>query len=152
MSPTPSPIDVFIHSAPAADWQVWAAFAPLIAAVVAGLIAAAALMQKRRADNRAEWWRRAQWALDASLSKESSKSELGQKAIEFLAKSRLAIKHRRSGQVDTDAIPPSRRPASVTPEERKVQIAAARARVSLDKLTGDVTEEWIIALSKEKPE
>lgn len=61
-------------------------------------------------------------------------------------------KHLRPSCAETDEIAPSRRPASVTPEERKVQIAAAKARVTLDKLTGDQTEEWIIALSKEQPE
>lgn len=59
---------------------------------------------------------------------------------------------RRPAQSDVDSIAPSRRPASVTPQERKVQIAAAKARVTLDKLTGDVTPDWIIALSKEQPE
>lgn len=90
MNPTPSPIDVIVHASPAADWQVWAAFAPLIAAVVAGLIAGAALWQKRRADNRSEWWRRAQWALNASLSKNPSEAEMGQKAIDLLGRSKLA--------------------------------------------------------------
>ena len=89
-SPSPSPLEVIVHAAPAADWQVWAAFAPLMAAVVAGLIAAAALWQKRRADNRSEWWRRAQWALDASTSTNASQAEMGQKAIELLGGSRLA--------------------------------------------------------------
>jgi hypothetical protein len=44
----------------------------------------------------------------------------------------------------------SRRPASVSPEDRRVQIAAAKARFTLDKLTGDVTDEWITALSQGK--
>ncbi len=60
---------------------------------------------------------------------------------------------RRKGQVsDCDAVAPSRRPASVKPEDRRVQIAAAKARITLDRLTGDPTPEWIIALSKEQPE
>lgn len=63
-----------------------------------------------------------------------------------------ATDHRRSSRADTDAIQPSRRPASVDPAQRKVQIAAAQARVTLDKLTHDVTPDWIIALSKEQPE
>lgn len=90
-SPPPTPLDVFVHNAPAADWQVWAAFAPLIAAIVAALIAGAALWQKHRADNRAEWWRRAQWALDASMAKDNAtRAEMGQKAINLLAQSKLA--------------------------------------------------------------
>ncbi|WP_422758936.1 hypothetical protein [Paenarthrobacter sp. C1] len=58
----------------------------------------------------------------------------------------------RHAQSNADSIAPSRRPASVSPQDRKVQIAAAKARITLDKLTGDVTPDWIIALSKEKPE
>ena len=81
---------MIVHSSQAADWHVWAAFAPLMAAVIAGLIAAAALLQKRRADNRAEWWRRAQWALDSSISPIKTQAEMGQKAIELLGQSHLA--------------------------------------------------------------
>lgn len=89
-TPSPSPIDVVVHNAPVADWQVWAAFAPLIAAVIAALIAVVTLWQRRRADNRAEWWRRAQWALDASMSDEPKRAEMGQQAINLLARSKLA--------------------------------------------------------------
>jgi hypothetical protein len=59
---------------------------------------------------------------------------------------------RRLFESGTEHVIPSRRPASVAPEDRKVQIAAAKARLTLDRLTGDETPEWIIALSKEKPE
>jgi hypothetical protein len=52
----------------------------------------------------------------------------------------------------TEVIAPSRRPALVNPADRRVQIAAAKARVTLDKLTGDHTPDWVIALSKETPE
>ncbi|MET4144213.1 hypothetical protein [Arthrobacter sp. UYCo732] len=89
-TPSPTPLDVIVHTAPAADWQVWAAFAPLIAAIIAALIAGAALWQKRRADNRAEWWRRAQWALDASMSDHRARKEMGQQAINILGQSKLA--------------------------------------------------------------
>lgn len=71
---------------------MWAAFAPLIAAVVAGLIAAAALWQKRRADNRAEWWRRAQWGLDASFDSDPDRQAMGLAVLEVLAASRLATR------------------------------------------------------------
>lgn len=62
------------------------------------------------------------------------------------------VTRRKSPQSSVDSIAPSHRPASVSPQDRKVQIAAAKARITLDKLTGDVTPDWIIALSKEKPE
>lgn len=89
MTPTPPPI-VILQAAPAEAWQIWAAFAPLIAAVVAGLIAAAALWQKRRADNRAEWWRRAQWGLDASFDADPDRQSMGLAVLEVLAASKLA--------------------------------------------------------------
>jgi hypothetical protein len=62
------------------------------------------------------------------------------------------VTRRKPDQSSTDSIAPSRRPASVSPQDRKVQIAAAKARITLDRLTGDLTPDWIIALSKEKPE
>lgn len=89
-SPSPTPLEVFVRTTPAADWQVWAAFAPLIAAIIAAFIAGAALWQKHRSDNRAEWWRRAQWALDASMSNEPRRAEMGQQAINLLGGSKLA--------------------------------------------------------------
>lgn len=61
------------------------------------------------------------------------------------------ITRRRPGQ-ETHTVAPSHRPSSVTPEDRKVQIAAAKARVTLDKRLGVETDEWIVALSQEKPE
>ncbi|NVM96086.1 hypothetical protein [Arthrobacter wenxiniae] len=226
-TPSPSPIDVVVHVAPAADWQVWAAFAPLIAAIIVALIAVPSLWQRHRADNRAKWWQRAQWALDASMSDQPTRAEMGQRTISLLGKSKLTAPEdgvllkigtddpleaansarltevadalavsdqvevhltgawwtvqKRSGamegtqiktqadrtmtmtlahtgtprkptQTNMDSIAPSRRPASVTPEDRKVQIAAAKARITLNELTGDVTPDWITALSKEEPE
>ncbi len=60
---------------------------------------------------------------------------------------------RRLSHSGIGSVTPSRRPpASVKLEDLKVQIAAAKARVTLDRLTGDDTPEWIIAVSKEKPE
>lgn len=64
---------------------------------------------------------------------------------------RCLARDRKRTQVGSD-VAPSTRPASVDPKDRRVQIAAAKARVTLDRLTGDQTAEWIIALSKEKPE
>jgi hypothetical protein len=78
------------------------------------------------------------------------------KTAQARRKSTMITAHRASRRAFTppsgDSIAPSRRPASVSPEDRRVQIAAAKARITLDKLTGDVTEEWIVAPSKEKPE
>ncbi|MDQ0261927.1 hypothetical protein [Sinomonas atrocyanea] len=58
-------------------------------------------------------------------------------------------------QAHSDAphtIEPSTRPASVSPAERRVQIAAAKARITLDQRRGIETPEWIVALSLEERE
>lgn len=61
-----------------------------IAAVIAALIAVVTLSQRRQADNRAEWWRRAQRALDASSSEEPRRAEIGQQSINLPGRSKLA--------------------------------------------------------------
>ena len=43
-----------------------------------------AMAERRRADDRAEWWKRAQWALDASLSESAVRQDLGFKMLERL--------------------------------------------------------------------
>lgn len=187
MTPTPGPVPPTV-AATAQWWQIAGALSPLailLAAIVAGIVGLLTLRQKARADNRAEWWRRAQWALDASTSKSTSAAAMGQKAIALLARSELATdeelallkistddplkaadKARRAEDLDqgistrtrgnhsseTRVAAPSRRPSSVSPEDRKVQIAAAQARLVLHDRLGDETPDWIIALSKEQPE
>ena len=47
---------------------------------------------------------------------------------------------------------PSHRPASVSPEDRRVQIAAARLKVVLDERLERQTPDWVLALAAEKPE
>jgi hypothetical protein len=68
------------------------------------------------------------------------------------AMAKCRAEKRRFFDSKTESVAPSRRPASVTPAGRKVQVAAAKTRMTLDRLTGDDTPEWIIALSTEKPE
>ncbi|UYY81888.1 MULTISPECIES: hypothetical protein [unclassified Arthrobacter] len=169
MNPIPSPIPVTVVGAPPEWWQILGALSPLavlVAAIVAAIVGLLSLRQKARADNRSEWWRRAQWALDASLSRSRSEAEMGQKAIEILGHSELASREElallKVGTEDallaaataseTRAVVSSQRPASVGAEDRKVQIAAAKARVTLDKRLGEDTPGWIVALSAGKPE
>ena len=67
----------------------------------------------------------------------------------------MAMAHpvtRRRPVHDADTVAPSKRPASVSKEDRRVQIAAARARIQLDNRLGIATPDWIVALSKESPE
>ncbi|WP_284753102.1 hypothetical protein [Arthrobacter sp. efr-133-R2A-120] len=169
MNPIPSPIPVTVVGGQPEWWQIVGALSPLavlVAAIVAAIVGLLSLRQKARADDRSEWWRRAQWALDASLSRSRSEAEMGQKAIEILGHSELASREElallKVGTDDalmaaataseTRAVVPSQRPASVSAEDRKVQIAAAKARVLLDKRLGEDTPGWIVALSAEKPE
>ncbi len=169
MNPIPSPLPVAVVAPPPEWWQVVGALSPLAvlaAAIVAAVVGLLSLRQKARADNRSEWWRRAQWALDASLSRSRSEAEMGQKAIEILGQSELASREElallRVGTHDailaaaetseTRVLAPSQRPESVSYGDRKVQIAAARARVMLDRRLGEDTPGWIVALSRENPE
>lgn len=50
------------------------------------------------------------------------------------------------------SIPESVRPATVSVEDRRMQIAAAQGRIVTDKRQGKQTPDWIIALAKEDPE
>lgn len=169
MNPIPSPIPVTVVGAPPEWWQILGALSPLavlVAAIVAAIVGLLSLRQKARADNRSEWWRRAQWALDASLSRSRSEAEMGQKAIEILGHSELASREElallkvgtedallaAAAASENRAVVSSQRPASVGAEDRKVQIAAAKARVTLDKRLGEDTPGWIVALSAGKPE
>ena len=114
MNPSPSPVDAFVPSGPAEWWQIVAALGPLailLAAVLAAAISwktlrqrttadALALAQKREADadalnkrladDRSEWWRRAQWALDRALDDDEAAKALGLVTLEVLARSELA--------------------------------------------------------------
>lgn len=88
-TPSPSPIDVFVHTDPVPLWLSLAPYAPLAAALIAAWIAWRTLKQRSTADNRSEWWR-AQWALDASMSADPKRREMGQQAINRLGQSPLA--------------------------------------------------------------
>lgn len=90
-------------------WEIVGALAPfavLLAAVLATVMAfatlrqratadRAALEQKRRADDRAEWWRRTQWAIDAATSLDPIRQEAGVEALLQLSYSELATEEDR---------------------------------------------------------
>ncbi|WP_051442213.1 hypothetical protein [Arthrobacter sp. H14] len=87
-----------LHTPPPSDpewWEIVGQFQPLatlLAAIIAGLIAWRALRQRSVADRRSEWWSRAQWSLDASLSDEDDRQEMGIKVLQVLADSKMASK------------------------------------------------------------
>ncbi|MDJ0313285.1 hypothetical protein [Arthrobacter sp. H35-D1] len=103
-APTPTPLNMALESSHAQWWEVLAALGPL--AILIGAIAAAAigaftlrqrtesdalaLTQRREADDRSEWWKRAQWALDRALDDSATNKALGLVTLEVLARSKLA--------------------------------------------------------------
>jgi hypothetical protein len=92
-TPSPTPIEVFVHTGPAEWWQILAALGPLavlLGALVAGVIGWRTLKQKAEADNRAEWWNRTQWALDAVYSGDKKRGTIGLKVLKVLGESELA--------------------------------------------------------------
>lgn len=100
---SPAPFEAAL-SAPAEWWQIVAALGPL--AVLAGAVLAAfigwrtlrqkavadaqALKQRTRADDRAEWWKRTQWALDKALDADEDAKAIGLASLAVLARSDLA--------------------------------------------------------------
>ncbi|MEC5180556.1 hypothetical protein [Arthrobacter sp. CG_A4] len=92
-TPSPTPVEVFVYTGPAEWWQILAALGPLaviLGAVIAGVIGWRTLEQKAEADNRAEWWRRTQWALDAVYSGDTNRGTIGLKVLKILGDSELA--------------------------------------------------------------
>jgi hypothetical protein len=165
-SPSPTPVEVFVHSGPAEWWQVVAALGPLavlLGAIVAGVIGWRTLRQKAEADNRAEWWRRTQWALDAVYSGDKKRGTIGLKVLKVLGESPLA----GSGELAVleaaserplDSAARARPPGeTVAPDEdfdddgRAIQVAAARLREVTDRKLGKVTPGWVKALAQDQP-
>ncbi|RAM39159.1 hypothetical protein [Arthrobacter globiformis] len=66
-----------------------AAFAPLLAAVIAAWIACRTLAQRRQADRRDQWWKRTQWAIDLAMDRDFSRAIVGLVALKHLAASDL---------------------------------------------------------------
>ena len=72
--------------------SVTPAQATLLTGIVVALIALATVTQRYRADRRDQWWKRAQWALDLTLSDDEFSQIVGWAAIEQLTESRDANK------------------------------------------------------------
>lgn len=70
-----------------------APFAVLGAALLAFGLGLITIIQKKKADARSEWWRRTQWALDATISEDPRMYGYGAAMLRLLAKSKLADKH-----------------------------------------------------------
>jgi hypothetical protein len=175
------PADVVGLSGPAEWWQVLGALGPL-AILLTGLVAALIsylvlrqrtnadaleLIQKTRADSRAEWWRRTQWALDRALEPDEDVKALGLGALAVLAQSELASAEELelldiawkavNGEGPDGAVARERRDAAAprrtlsppsAASEHRVQVAAAKLRVVLDERLGRPTPAKTKALSR----
>ncbi|MHA7288497.1 hypothetical protein ACX80V_02450 [Arthrobacter sp. MDT3-24] len=134
-----------------------------------------ALRQKTEADSRAEWWRRTQWALDRALDEDKGTSALGLATLNVLARSELARTEELklfdtawenvaggdnggrtvgAGASEHRNVQPPRNAASTpakkdAPAEHRLQVAAARLRVTLDERLGRLTPPQTKALAKE---
>lgn len=173
--PSPSPIDIIIHTGDAEWWQIVAALGPLVVVIVAGISwltlrqrifgGAVPLDHETTAGSQSAWWPRAQWALDATLDDKPARREAGFAALELLCTSSLSGKEEtriiaeawKGPLRDRDAINrlAEKVPASkgdlqsaFSPEERVI-IRAARLRLSTDKKQGGiVTPLWIREIAK----
>ncbi|MCC2318312.1 antitoxin [Cellulomonas chengniuliangii] len=135
------------------DWVGWAVVlgpaATLVAGLVAGVVAYLAIAQRRRADAKAEWWRRTQWALDEVLSGEPDRRRVGVAVLYRLAESELATPEDLEvfdaawGLVLGIGGPV----ASAAPEPSATEVTAARGRVLTDGRRGVATADWVVRLA-----
>ncbi|WP_427017894.1 hypothetical protein ACQCSX_04565 [Pseudarthrobacter sp. P1] len=78
------------------EWVQWIqALAPAaasVAALVAGSLGWATYSQRRTADRRDQWWKRAQWAIDASMDADDNERQvIGAAILVHLAESDLCM-------------------------------------------------------------
>ena len=126
--------------------------------------------QKAEADNRAEWWKRTQWALDAVYSADRKRGTIGLKVLKVLGDSDLdgagelavleAASERpidqaaqtRGARATAHAAPSRDEPEEAFDDDaRALQIAAAQLREVTDARLGKLTPEWVKALAQEQP-
>ncbi|MEC5192987.1 MULTISPECIES: hypothetical protein [unclassified Arthrobacter] len=161
-SPAPVPVEVLVHSVPAEWWQVLAALGPLavlVSAAIAAVIGINTLKQKSVADNRAEWWKRAQWALDAVHSGNKKQAAVGLKVLRVLGESELAgagelavLEAAWQGHGAHAPAPPNvLAPGAADGDLRAVWIAAAQLRLVTDQRLNKQTPEWVRTLAADDP-
>ncbi len=166
---TPSQSSV-LQAPPADWWQVLAALSPLailIAGVAAAVVGLLTLRQRSRADARAQWWSRTQWALDSALSHDRKQAEMGLRVMKVLAASELARSEeieiltvawegpldsagRTFGPRASERPSPAELPAAAEDDgsgERAVQIAAAQLRLVTDRRLEKATPDWVKSLA-----
>ncbi len=140
---------------PSQWWEILAGLSPvavLLAAVLAFTIGLMTLRQRTRADMRAEWWKRAEWALDASMSAQPVRSETGLNVLGVLADSELALDEEieilavawKEPLENAEQTVRARAPQSEhAPGSNAVMAAAARLRIVTDGRLGRDTPQWV---------
>lgn len=68
----------------------WGVLATALGTAVAFMVGVITVRQKSKADRRAEWWRRAQWAIDHATSDREEAVEVGLISMTHLIESTLA--------------------------------------------------------------
>ena len=127
-----------------------------------GSSAGTTLQQRAVADNRAEWWKRTQWALDAVYSGDKKRGTVGLKVLWVLGESELAGSgelavleaaweeplNAAERQLAVEGLT-ARAPGAVDKDERAMEVAAARLRTLTDRRLGKQTPEWVTTLAAE---
>jgi hypothetical protein len=162
-TPSPSPIDVFVHTGPAEWWQILAALGPLavlLAASIAAYVAWKTLAQKAVADDRSEWWKRTQWALDAVYSGDRKLGTVGLKVLKVLGESELAgdgelavleAAWEQPLKAAQGALPIQQAvPGAGSRDEHTMQVAAAQLRMVTDRRLRKPTPGWVKELAAEE--
>lgn len=161
----PDPVEVVVRNGAPDGWDVLASLGPLailLAAVIAAFIGWRSMQTQAEASRRAQWWERAEWALDASMSSSMDRRVIGLGVLTLLAESRLAgeeearilqvasndsLAQKVTALEDVEARQPSTR-VSVSPEDGRVKVEAAKLRVVTDRKTRQQTPEWIVELAR----
>jgi hypothetical protein len=161
----PDPLEVVVQNDAPDAWDVLASLGPLailVAALIAAFIGWRSMQVQAEANRRAQWWERAEWALDASMSTSMDRRVIGLGVLALLAESTLAgeeearilrvasddsLAQKVTALDDVEAKQPQTR-VSGLPEDERIMVEAARLRVVTDRKIGQQTPEWIVDLAR----
>lgn len=170
-TPSQSRIDIIIHNGNAEWWQIVVALSPLVILLAAILVAVIIWLTGHprtyttSPDSGSEWWQRARWALEASLDEDPKRRQVGLAALELLNASNLSGREenriiaeawkRPLHDRETMTASAEKKPAdgsdlqsSISPQEERVVVRAARLRLSTDKKQGIESPSWVKEIAK----